>query len=294
MRPTRFTPEDRRSLAHDRFHHPDPRVQRKMEVLWLKSHGLGHDEIAAYADVSRRTVQRYLEEYREGGLPRLRRRRWHQPQGALSDHQESLEGESLDYLRRHAPVGCRDWSTVHLLLDHGVPAFFSGCLTTTVDMLFPGQRTAGPSDPVALVDLVPGTEPTGVTGPTVTVHHSGIGVRGSDFRENLRLAVRVLDSYRRDVSSVVTSRLHCYLPVRALGVPVDFRPKDAHDIRFQGLAGISDEDFGAMQDGLRTKLEAVLASILSGADESAVRRVWADVCAADVAEAQRRHSASAG
>ena len=44
-----------------------------MEVLWLKSHGLSHDDIAAYADASRRTVQRYLDEYIEGGLPRLMR-----------------------------------------------------------------------------------------------------------------------------------------------------------------------------------------------------------------------------
>src|SRR4051812_3989504 len=99
MRPIRFTPEDRRSLAHDRFHHPEPRVQRKIEVLWLKSHGLGHDDIAALADVSRRTVQRYLNEYREGGLDRLRRCRWHQPRGALSEHQESLEG----YFAKHPP-----------------------------------------------------------------------------------------------------------------------------------------------------------------------------------------------
>jgi hypothetical protein len=205
------------------------------------------------------------------------------------NHQESLEGESLDYLRRHAPVGCRDWSTVHLLLDHGVPAFFSGCLTTTVDMLFPGDRTADPAAPVALVDLVPGSEPEGVTGPTVTVHHSGIGVRGADLRSNLRLAVRVLESYRRDVSAVVTSRLHCYLPVRALGVPVELRPKNPDDIRFDGLAGIGDAELRAMQEGLRTKLATVLGAILGGESEAAVRKVWADVCAADVAEAQRRH-----
>src|SRR3954468_14105217 len=97
MRPIRITAEDRQSLAHDRFHHPDPRVQRKMEVLWLKSHGLGHDDIAAFADVSRRTVQRYLDEYREGGLPRLRRCRWHQPQGALAEHRGSLE----EYFSKH-------------------------------------------------------------------------------------------------------------------------------------------------------------------------------------------------
>jgi transposase len=97
MRVISFTDEDRRSLAHDRFHYPDPRVQRKMEVLWLKSHGLGHDDIATYADVSRRTVQRYLNEYREGGLDRLRRCPWHQPQSTLVEHQESLAG----YFSKH-------------------------------------------------------------------------------------------------------------------------------------------------------------------------------------------------
>jgi transposase len=97
MRPISFTDEDRRSLAHDRFHHPDPRVQRKMEVLWLKSHGLGHDDIATYADVSRRTVQRYLDEYRQGGLAGLRRCRWHQPRSILTEHHGSLE----DYFSKH-------------------------------------------------------------------------------------------------------------------------------------------------------------------------------------------------
>src|SRR4051794_5026543 len=97
MRLIHFTDDDRRALAHDRYYYPDPRVQRKMEVLWLKSHGLGHDDIAAFADVSRRTVQRDLDEYREGGLPRLRRCRWHQPQGALAEHQGSLEG----YFSKH-------------------------------------------------------------------------------------------------------------------------------------------------------------------------------------------------
>jgi transposase len=97
MRTITFSADDRRALAHDRYHHPDPRVQRKMEVLWLKSHGLNHDQIAAYADVSRRTVQRYLDQYLEGGLPRLRRCRWHQPQSALAEHRSSLE----EYFLKH-------------------------------------------------------------------------------------------------------------------------------------------------------------------------------------------------
>jgi transposase len=91
MRPIIFSADDRRALAHDRYSHPDPRVQRKMEVLWLKSHDLPHDLIAAYADVCRRTVQRSLDEYLQGGLPRLRRCPWHQPQSALVEHEDSLE-----------------------------------------------------------------------------------------------------------------------------------------------------------------------------------------------------------
>src|SRR4051794_37609880 len=91
MRTIIFTEDDRRALAHYRFHHPEPRIQRKVEVLWLKSHGLGHDQIAAYADVSRRTVQRDLDEYLEGGLERLCRGRRSQPRAALFEHEVSLE-----------------------------------------------------------------------------------------------------------------------------------------------------------------------------------------------------------
>src|SRR3954454_9430131 len=99
MRTITFTPEDLRDLAHDRYNYPDPRVQREMEVLWLKIHGLRHDAIAAYADVSRRTVQRYLDQYLEGGLPRLRRCEGNHPHSILVEHENSLE----EYFQKHPP-----------------------------------------------------------------------------------------------------------------------------------------------------------------------------------------------
>ena len=99
MRTITFTAEDRWDLARDRYYHPDPRVQRKMEVFWLKSHGLNHDDIAAYMDVSRRTVQRDLDEDLEGGLPRLRRCQGNHPQSALVEHEASLE----EYFQEHPP-----------------------------------------------------------------------------------------------------------------------------------------------------------------------------------------------
>ena len=50
---------------------------------------------------------------------------------------DMLTDEALAYLRTYGPVGCRDWTTVFLLLSAGVDAFFTGCLTTTVDAVFP-------------------------------------------------------------------------------------------------------------------------------------------------------------
>ena len=43
-----FTPEIQEALNYERYHHPVPLVQRRMEVLWLKSHGLAHELIACW------------------------------------------------------------------------------------------------------------------------------------------------------------------------------------------------------------------------------------------------------
>src|SRR5215469_845517 len=76
MRRFTFTAEDLDAIRHQRYHHPHPRVQQKMEVLWLKSQGLTHEAIARFADISRRSVQRYLDEFADGGLERIRRLPW--------------------------------------------------------------------------------------------------------------------------------------------------------------------------------------------------------------------------
>ena len=46
MRQITFSEADVQAIACERYHHPDPRVQRHMEVLWLKHHGFTHEEIA--------------------------------------------------------------------------------------------------------------------------------------------------------------------------------------------------------------------------------------------------------
>jgi transposase len=95
MRRSTFPPEALDAIRHERYHHPHPRVQQKVEVLWLKSQGLTHEEVAHLAGVSRRSVQRYLDELAEGGLERLRRLPWRGAVNELAAHRASLEDHSL-------------------------------------------------------------------------------------------------------------------------------------------------------------------------------------------------------
>lgn len=95
MRRFTFDAQTVAAIGHDRYHHPHPRVQRRMEVLWLKSRGLTHAEIAALAGVSPRSVQRYLDVYEAGGLDQIRRLNWPGQPGALDAHRASLEDHFL-------------------------------------------------------------------------------------------------------------------------------------------------------------------------------------------------------
>src|SRR3954467_826257 len=104
MRRSTFPPEVRDALRHERYHHPHPRVQQRMEVLWLKSQGLTHEDIARLADVSRRSVQRYLDDFAQGGLECLRRLAWPGKPNALPAHRDSLE----DYFLEHPPRSARE------------------------------------------------------------------------------------------------------------------------------------------------------------------------------------------
>jgi hypothetical protein len=54
MRTFSFCQTELDAIEQDRYRHPHPRVQQKMEVLWLKSQGFTHAEIGKVAGVSRR------------------------------------------------------------------------------------------------------------------------------------------------------------------------------------------------------------------------------------------------
>ncbi len=197
-----------------------------------------------------------------------------------------LTDEAIDYLRRHAPIGCRDWTTVDILLSIGVPAFFSGCLTTTVNTVFPEGERAGPDATVGYVDVPSSKVPRGGK----TYAHQYDSVRFTSFADNIYDGIERLQTYRRTHRELVTSRLHCYLPSSSIGIPVDFQPKNRSDPRFAGLIDITDAEFDRIRSTINTKVAEVMSLVLAGAKAEDVYARWAELNASDVAAAEARRA----
>ncbi|MGF1581235.1 MAG: transposase [Gemmataceae bacterium] len=94
-----FTDQDVETLAYERYHYPDPKVQRKCEVVYLKSQGLSHTQIARLAGVSTRTVQRYLNDYHQGGIEKLKENNYRGQPSSLDNHAQTLK----DYFTKYPP-----------------------------------------------------------------------------------------------------------------------------------------------------------------------------------------------
>lgn len=84
-------PEEIEDLRHQRFFHPSPRVQRKMDVLMFKAFGLPHHQIAAISGVCENTVRVYLKAYQEGGIEELKKEHFYKPQSVLTAATKDLK-----------------------------------------------------------------------------------------------------------------------------------------------------------------------------------------------------------
>lgn len=56
-----FTEADIEQLPYERFHHPHPRVQQRMEAVYLKALGYSHQEICRIVRINPKTLRRYLQ-----------------------------------------------------------------------------------------------------------------------------------------------------------------------------------------------------------------------------------------
>jgi len=99
-----FTEDEKQALHYERFHYPDPKIQVKMEVVWLKSQDFAPAQIAELTSLSPRTVQRYLNEYLQGGIEGLKENRHVGSSSPLNEHAVSLR----EYFEKHPPTSVKE------------------------------------------------------------------------------------------------------------------------------------------------------------------------------------------
>lgn len=100
----KFTPESLAVINEERYAHPVPLVQRRMEALWLKSHDLPHKQIARLVGITENTLRDYFQLYMEGGVEKLKEVQFYRPESELMGHVTSLEA----HFRAHPAASIKE------------------------------------------------------------------------------------------------------------------------------------------------------------------------------------------
>jgi hypothetical protein len=146
-----------------------------------------------------------------------------------------LTGGNLEYFKRHEPIGCRDHATVERFKSAGVQAYFTGCLTLTLNSAWHRSR-----EKIYLVDVDCDTDtllksiPRHLRPQVVAVSHDLSEPGKMSYIERFSCAHELLMMYR-SARLIVTSRLHCALPSLALGTNVLFLEPLGDRSRLGGL-----------------------------------------------------------
>ncbi|WP_341214645.1 polysaccharide pyruvyl transferase family protein [uncultured Wocania sp.] len=164
-----------------------------------------------------------------------------------------LSDKGIAYLKKHQPIGCRDQFTADTLKSKGIDAYFSGCLTLTLDSYKVDDSERG--NDIYIVDplynyprslkvffnfksIIRNT----LNGKIFQLKKKQNHIKkfiGKDVldkaihvnqeppsntfseEEKFEMAEDLLKKYAR-AKLVITSRIHCALPCLALGTPVIF------------------------------------------------------------------------
>ena len=156
-------------------------------------------------------------------------------------NEKLLDKRYVEYYKKHEPIGCRDKATLKRFQELGVNAYFSGCLTTTIDFLKWDPKI----EKTAVVDVK--INPKNVSYEFDSYDH--MICKDWDAAKSLPASYNLLKKYT-SYQEVVTSRLHAYLPCTSIGIPTTFvSPRgNAKETtwgspnRFDGLRKLSDRN----------------------------------------------------
>ncbi len=129
---------------------------------------------------------------------------------------ELISEASIEFFRRHQPIGCRDVYTTSLLQARGVEAFTSNCLSLTFPRRIDDPAAQTEVFVVSRDERIKDYLPHSIGPYTFVSHYTG----SKDFSANLVQAQRLLEAYRSRAKLIITTLLHCALPAIAMGIPV--------------------------------------------------------------------------
>jgi hypothetical protein len=129
---------------------------------------------------------------------------------------ELISQASIEFFRRHQPIGCRDVYTKNLLQAMGVEAFTSNCLSLTFPRRIDNPATQTEVFVVSRDKRIKDYLPQSIGPHTFVSHYTGL----NDFAANLGQAQELIETYRLRAKLIITTLLHSALPAIAMGIPV--------------------------------------------------------------------------
>lgn len=127
-----------------------------------------------------------------------------------------LSDKAIQYYKLHEPIGCRDEHTVKLLVDKGVQAYETHCLTLTL----PERNLAHTPKKIFVASRdrdIYRILPNEIKENSEYVNHYS---DTTDFGLNNIQSKALYERYKNEASLVITTFLHCAMPCIAMGIPV--------------------------------------------------------------------------
>lgn len=134
--------------------------------------------------------------------------------------------EGIDYLKKWAPIGCRDHGTMKILSAYGIEVYYSRCASLT----FQRRDTEPRQGEIFIVGVRRHARqaiPKEIRRIAIRVDQAEVRLPINDFRLKLELARQLLKQYSKRAKLVITSKIHCAMPCIAMGIPVVFLYDDA-------------------------------------------------------------------
>jgi len=157
---------------------------------------------------------------------------------------KNIDSKTIENFKKYEPIGCRDTSTLKILKDRGVKAYFSSCLTLTLDIDYAVNNFERTNE-IIFVDFSFGKYPKidkaihsfNNYNFNKIIHLTHKQNKNVSHIERFKLAKKYLDKYAR-AKLVITNRLHVAFPCLALKTPVILVKTYIFDeSRFSGLFG---------------------------------------------------------